>query len=115
MPKFFLNLSKKEQKNRLLRRLEKQEKNWKFSPGDLKERKLWEKYQECYEDLLNRSSTTYAPWYAIPADDKETARYIVAKTMYDTLKTYTDIQEPELDDDIKANLELYKQQLQSEE
>ena len=113
--KFFLNLSKKEQKNRLLRRLEKQEKNWKFSPGDLKERKLWEKYQECYEDLLNRSSTTYAPWYAIPADDKETARYIVAKTMYDTLKTYTDIQEPELDDDIKANLELYKQQLQSEE
>ena len=113
--KFFLNLSKNEQKNRLLRRLEKQEKNWKFSPGDLKERKLWEKYQECYEDLLNRSSTTYAPWYAIPADDKETARYIVAKTMYDTLKTYTDIQEPELDDDIKANLELYKQQLQSEE
>jgi len=113
--KFFLNLSKKEQKNRLLRRLEKQEKNWKFSPGDLKERKLWEKYQECYEDLLNRSSTNYAPWYAIPADDKETARYIVAKTMYDTLKTYTDIQEPELDDDIKANLELYKQQLQSEE
>ena len=113
--KFFLNLSKKEQKNRLLRRLEKQEKNWKFSPGDLKERKLWEKYQECYEDLLNRSSTNYAPWYVIPADDKETARYIVAKTMYDTLKTYTDIQEPELDDDIKANLELYKQQLQSEE
>ena len=113
--KFFLNLSKKEQKNRLLRRLEKQEKNWKFSPGDLKERKLWGKYQECYEDLLNRSSTNYAPWYVIPADDKETARYIVAKTMYDTLKTYTDIQEPELDDDIKANLELYKQQLQSEE
>jgi len=89
--KFFLNLSKKEQKNRLLRRLEKQEKNWKFSPGDLKERKLWDKYQECYEDAINRTSKIYAPWYTIPADDKATARYIVTKIMYDTLKQYTDI------------------------
>lgn len=112
--KFFLNLSKKEQKNRLLRRLEKQEKNWKFSPGDLKERALWNQYMDCYQDAINRTSTPTAPWYSIPADDKETARYIVAKIMYDTLKTYTDIQEPELDDDIKANLELYKKQLESE-
>ena len=112
--KFFLNLSKEEQKNRLLRRLEKQEKNWKFSPGDLKERKLWGKYQECYEDAINRTSKPHAPWYNIPADDKPTARYIVAKIMYDTLKQYTDIEEPELDDDIKANIELYKQQLNNE-
>ncbi len=112
--KFFLNLSKREQKNRLLRRLEKQEKNWKFSPGDLKERKLWDNYMDCYEDAINRTSKPHAPWYTIPADDKETARYIVAKIMYDTLKTYTDIQEPELDDEIKANLELYMQQLRSE-
>lgn len=112
--KFFLNLSKQEQKYRLLRRLEKQEKNWKFSPGDLKERKLWEKYQECYEDAINRTSKPHAPWYNIPADDKDSARYLVAKIMYDTLKGYTDIQEPELDDDIKANLDLYKQQLESE-
>jgi PPK2 family polyphosphate:nucleotide phosphotransferase len=112
--KFFLNLSKSEQKDRLLRRLEKQEKNWKFSPGDLKERKLWDKYQECYEDLLNRTSTSYAPWYAIPADDKPTARYLVGKIMYDTLSEYTDIEEPELDDDIKANLELYKKELEAE-
>ncbi|WP_298236810.1 PPK2 family polyphosphate kinase [uncultured Algibacter sp.] len=112
--KFFLNLSKEEQKNRLLRRLEKQEKNWKFSPGDLKERRLWEKYQDCYEDAINRTSKEHAPWYNIPADDKPTARYIVAKIIYDTLSTYTDIQEPELDDDIKANIELYKQQLMSE-
>lgn len=112
--KFFLNLSKKEQKNRLLRRLEKQEKNWKFSPGDLKERKLWDRYMDCYEDAINRTSKPHAPWYAIPADDKETARYMVAKIMYDTLKTYSDIQEPELDDEIKANLELYKKQLESE-
>lgn len=112
--KFFLNLSKEEQRNRLLRRLNKQEKNWKFSPGDLKERKLWDKYQACYEDAINRTSKPHAPWYNIPADDKATARYIVAKIMYDTLSKYTDIQEPELDDDIKANLELYKQQLQAE-
>lgn len=112
--KFYLNLSKREQRDRLLRRLELKEKNWKFSPGDLKERKLWEKYQECYEDALNRTSKPHAPWFTIPADDKSTARYIVAKIIYDTLKQYDDIQEPELDDDIKANLELYKKQLESE-
>ncbi len=113
--KFFLNLSKGEQKNRLLRRLNKREKNWKFSPGDLKERKLWDTYQFCYEDAINRTSKEHAPWFTIPADDKPTARYIVAKIMYDTLKEYSDIQEPELDDEIKANLELYKKQLESED
>lgn len=112
--KFFLNISKDEQKNRLLRRLDLKEKNWKFSPNDLKERKLWDKYQECYEDALNRTSKPHAPWFAIPADDKSTARYIVAKTIHDTLKQYSDIDEPELDDDIKANLEMYKKQLASE-
>lgn len=112
--KFFLNLSKKEQKERLLRRLEKQEKNWKFSPGDLKERKEWDDYQKCYEDAINRTSKPHAPWYAIPADDKESARYLVAKIMFDTLNEYKDIQEPELDDDILENLHLYKAQLESE-
>lgn len=112
--KFFLNLSKEEQKNRLLRRLDKQEKNWKFSPDDLKERKLWDAYQTCYEDAINRTSKPHAPWYLIPADDKSTARYIVAKTMYDALNKYTDIQEPELDDKVKANLELYKKELNNE-
>lgn len=112
--KFFLNLSKKEQKNRLLRRLEKQEKNWKFSPGDLKERKLWDKYQKCYEDAINGTSKQYAPWYTIPADDKPTARYIVAKIMYDKLKQYSDIKEPELEGLVKTNLELYKQELNNE-
>lgn len=112
--KFFLNLSKEEQKYRLLRRLEKQEKNWKFSPDDLKERKLWDAYQNCYEDAINRTSKPHAPWYTIPADDKDSARYLVAKIMYDTLKEYTDIQEPELDDEVKVNLELYKQVLESE-
>ncbi len=112
--KFFLNLSKEEQKNRLLRRLNKQEKNWKFSPGDLKERKLWDTYQECYQDAINKTSKPHAPWYTIPADDKPSARYIVAKIILDTLSAYKDIKEPELDDDVKANIELYKQQLNNE-
>ena len=112
--KFFLNLSKEEQKNRLLRRLDLKRKNWKFSAGDLKERKLWDNYMACYEDAINRTSTNKAPWYNIPADDKPTARLIVASILYDTLKEYTDIKEPELDEETKANLHLYREQLNNE-
>lgn len=109
--KFFLHLSKEEQRQRLLRRLEKPNKNWKFSADDLKERKLWDDYQSCYQDAINRTSKPHAPWYTIPADDKATARYIVAKILLDELRTYTDIQNPELSDDDKANLQNYKDQL----
>ncbi len=112
--KFFLNVSKDEQKNRLLRRLDKPSKNWKFSADDLDERKLWDQYQSCYEEVLNKSSKPHAPWFNIPADDKPTARYLVAKILYDTLKTYTDIKEPELPAEEKANIGLYKQELENE-
>lgn len=112
--KFFLNVSKDEQKSRLLRRLNKPSKNWKFSPDDLDERKRWDDYQTYYEDALNRTSTPHAPWYNIPADDKPTARYIVAKILYDTLKTYKDIKEPELPEAQKANINLYKTELEKE-
>ncbi|PHS09502.1 MAG: phosphate--nucleotide phosphotransferase [Kordia sp.] len=112
--KFFLNLSKSEQKNRLLRRIELKEKNWKFSPGDLKERILWDKYQVCYQDAINKTATENAPWYVIPADHKPSARYIVAKTIYDKLKEFDDIEEPELSVDIKANLAQYKKELNEE-
>jgi len=112
--KFFLHLSKDEQKNRLLRRLEKPSKNWKFSPGDLKERKLWDEYQTCYEEAINRTSKTHAPWYTIPADDKPTARYIVARILYDTLIQFKDIVEPDLDAEIKANLDTYIKALENE-
>ncbi|WP_298904160.1 PPK2 family polyphosphate kinase [uncultured Psychroserpens sp.] len=112
--KFFLHISKEEQKNRLLRRLHKKEKNWKFSPGDLKERKLWDDYQDCYQDAINRTSKPHAPWYVIPSDDKPTARYIVAKIMYDTLIQYKDIVEPELEDEFKTNLGLYIKELENE-
>lgn len=112
--KFFLNLSKEEQKNRLLRRLDRVDKQWKFSADDLKERKLWDQYKACYEEVLNRSSKPHAPWFNIPADDKPTARYIVAKILYDTLKTYKEIKEPELPESEKANIGLYKQELENE-
>lgn len=112
--KFFLHLSKDEQKNRLLRRLDKKEKNWKFSAGDLKERKLWDRYQECYQDAINKTSKPHAPWYVVPADSKPAARLMVAQTLLNSLETYTDIKEPELDQETAANIELYKQQLQNE-
>lgn len=112
--KFFLNISKEEQKYRLLRRIELEEKNWKFSGGDLKERKLWSKYMDCYEDLLNRTSTKDAPWYIIPSDDKKTSRLLVAETILETLKKYTDIEEPELDKETQANLQKYKKMLENE-
>ncbi|MDW5290523.1 PPK2 family polyphosphate kinase [Formosa sp. PL04] len=112
--KFFLNLSKDEQRDRLIRRLEKKSKNWKFSADDLKERVLWDNYQSCYEDAINRTSTTNAPWYNIPADDKPSARLIVANILYDTLKEYHDIKEPELDAETESNIEAYTAQLKSE-
>lgn len=109
--KFFLHLSKEEQRQRLLRRLEEGKHNWKFSPGDLKEREHWDEYQQYYEEAINKTSTDYAPWYVIPADDKEMARYIVAKIIWEEMQKHTDIKEPELDDKIKANIEMYKKEL----
>jgi len=112
--KFYLHLSKEEQRQRLLRRLEEGKHNWKFSPGDLKEREHWDEYQQYYEEAINKTSTEHAPWYVVPADDKEMARYIVAKIIWEEMKQYTDIKEPELDDKIKANFEEYKEQLAKE-
>ncbi|NAS11208.1 PPK2 family polyphosphate kinase [Poritiphilus flavus] len=112
--KFFLHLSKEEQRQRLLRRLRLKEKHWKFSPGDLKERKLWDKYQKCYEEAIRKTSKPHAPWYVIPADSKRAARLIVASILLQELKKYKDIKEPELEDEVKANLDLYKAALESE-
>lgn len=111
--KFFLNLSKDEQKNRLLRRLNIPEKNWKFSAGDLKERKLWDEYQNCYEDLLNRTSTNNSPWYIVPADDKPTARYIVAKTLLEEMEKYN-FEEPKLASKVLSQIDEFKEQLNKE-
>lgn len=111
--KFFLHLSKEEQRQRLLRRLEKEKHNWKFSPDDLKERLLWDDYQNCYEEILNKTSKEHAPWFIVPADNKETARYIVAKTMLDELNKY-EFHYPELDQEVKDNIKMYHNKLSSE-
>jgi PPK2 family polyphosphate:nucleotide phosphotransferase len=112
--KFYFHLSKEEQRKRLLRRLEEEDQNWKFSPGDLKERSFWDDYMKYYEETINNTSTKIAPWYIIPADDKEMARYIVAKIIWEEMQKYTDIKEPELDDKVKANFAEYKKQLEEE-
>tara|TARA_R110002126_G_scaffold277560_2_gene423537 strand:+ start:21173 stop:22027 length:855 start_codon:yes stop_codon:yes gene_type:complete len=111
--KFFLNLSKDEQKSRLLRRLNIQEKNWKFSDADLKERKLWDKYMFCYEDLLNRTSKENAPWFVIPADDKPTARLIFAKILLEELEKYNFVA-PTLSPKLLVQLDDFKAQLNKE-
>lgn len=108
--KFYLHLSKDEQKNRLLRRLKKKSKNWKFEATDLKERKMWDKYMEYYEDMLQRTSTDYAPWHVIPADDKESARVMVARVLVETLKKY-DFHYPSLNETDLENLKIYEQEL----
>jgi PPK2 family polyphosphate:nucleotide phosphotransferase len=107
--KFFLHMSKEEQRLRLLRRLEEEKHNWKFSMGDLKERELWDDYMRYYEEAINKTSTENAPWYVIPADDKEMARYIVGKIILETMQQHTEIREPEMDGEIKKDIELYKE------
>ncbi|MBQ0740194.1 polyphosphate kinase 2 family protein, partial [Aquimarina celericrescens] len=79
--KFFLHISKDEQKIRILRRLNKPSKNWKFSPEDLKDRELWDEYTKYYEQAISETSKDYAPWYIIPSDSKHHARLLVAKTI----------------------------------
>jgi PPK2 family polyphosphate:nucleotide phosphotransferase len=112
--KFFLHMSKEEQRKRLLRRLEEKKHNWKFSVGDLKERERWDDYMQYYEEAINNTSTDYAPWYVIPADDKEMCRYIVGKIIWKEIQKYTDIQIPEMDVKIQENRALYKAILEKE-
>lgn len=109
--KFYLHLSKEEQRKRLLNRLENGEDNWKFSVGDLKERALWDEYMKCYEVAINETSTKNAPWFVVPADDKEMTRVIVAKIIWEELQKLSDIDEPDLDPKVKANIEEYKELL----
>ncbi|WP_194851321.1 PPK2 family polyphosphate kinase [Nonlabens antarcticus] len=112
--KFFLNLSKKEQKNRLLRRLNLPEKNWKFSAGDLKERLLWDDYMKAYDDAIQNTCKKNAPWFVIPADDKPMARLIVANILLHHLEGLENIKFPHLDDDTAGRLEEFKAVLNNE-
>jgi len=84
--KFFLHLSKEEQRRRFLQRIDDPDKNWKFSRADLEERGYWKQYEKAYEACLGATSTRHAPWYAVPADDKHNARLIVSQVILDALK-----------------------------
>jgi PPK2 family polyphosphate:nucleotide phosphotransferase len=84
--KIYLHLSKEEQRKRFLKRIEEPDKNWKFNLTDIEERKLWDRYMKAYEACLSTTSTTTAPWYVVPADDKENARLAISRVLLDTLK-----------------------------
>lgn len=112
--KFFLHISEEEQRNRLLRRLKNPKKNWKFEPSDISERKLWQNYQNVYQEVMSKSSFDHAPWYCIPSNDKPLARLFVAQTILATMEKYTDIQNPEMSSEVKKNLAYYKKVLQQQ-
>lgn len=111
--KIFLNVSKDEQKKRLLDRINEQEKNWKFSAADLPERALFDEYMKCYETAINETSKDEAPWYVIPADNKWFARLSAIQIIIDTLEQM-DLKYPKLSEEDKAGLDDAKKQLESE-
>ncbi len=108
--KFWLNVSKQEQKNRFISRIDTQEKNWKWSSSDLKERGYWDDYMQAYEQALNATSKPWSPWYAIPADDKPFMRYSVAKIVKKTLQSL-DLKYPTLSDEEREGLSQAREQL----
>ena len=113
MLKFFLNVSKAEQKQRFLDRIDQPEKNWKFSAADVKERALWDDYMAAYEEMLNHTSTEWAPWHVIPADHKWFTRLAVAAVIVDALEKLN-LAYPELSAEQRQSLQDAKQLLESE-
>jgi PPK2 family polyphosphate:nucleotide phosphotransferase len=111
--KFFLHVSKKEQKKRFLERLEEPEKNWKFSAGDVRERACWDDYQEAYEDMIRNTATEHAPWYVVPADNKWFTRLVISTVIVDTLESL-DLEYPKVDAPKRKELEGAKRGLLKE-
>jgi PPK2 family polyphosphate:nucleotide phosphotransferase len=112
--KFYLHLSKEEQRRRFLDRIDDPDKNWKFSTADLEERKYWNQYMEVYEMCLQKTSTKEAPWYVVPADDKKNARLIVSRIVLDTLESL-DIRYPETSPERKKELHDIRKRLENPE
>ncbi|NCP65179.1 MAG: polyphosphate kinase 2 family protein [Paraglaciecola sp.] len=108
--KFFLHLSKEEQRLRFLQRIDKPNKNWKFSEADIKERQFWPQYMQAYQQAINATSSKAAPWYIIPADDKKNARLIMAQIVRASL-TSLDMHYPQSDEKRVAELQAFRQQL----
>lgn len=111
--KFFLHLSKDEQRKRFLKRIEQPEKNWKFSLADLKERACWKQYMQAYAACLSATSSKIAPWYVVPADDKQNARLIIADIIVDTLQQMK-LSYPQLSAEQQTELAAAKKMLQAE-
>lgn len=111
--KIFLNISKKEQKKRFLNRIDEQEKNWKFSLGDLSERALWDEYMNAYEKAINETSKDHAPWFIIPGDDKWFARVAAIQIIIDALEGMN-LKFPKLSAEDQKALESARKQLESE-
>jgi PPK2 family polyphosphate:nucleotide phosphotransferase len=110
--KFFLHVSKEEQKKRFLERIEEPEKNWKFSESDVKEREHWDDYMEAYEDMIRNTATKAAPWYVVPADNKWFARIVVAAAVVDALDSL-DLKYPKADDRKLKELAVAKRALRA--
>src|SRR5262249_3371781 len=108
--KFFLHVSEKEQRKRFLERLDKPEKNWKFSLGDVHERQHWKEYMRCYEDAIRETATAHAPWFGVPADHKWFTRLVVAAAVVDALESL-DLHFPEVDGRQRAELRAARQLL----
>lgn len=111
--KFFLNVSKKEQKRRFLERLEDPRKHWKFSAADIRERKRWDDYQDAYEKMIRNTASEYAPWVVVPADNKWFTRLVVVATIVDVL-TSLDLEYPKLNDTELKELAAARKQLEKE-
>ncbi len=111
--KFFLHLSKKEQKRRFMERLDTPDKNWKFSSADVKERQCWDAYQEAYEDMIRHTASQYAPWYVVPADNKWFTRLVVAAAAVDALQSMN-LKYPKVSGTEKAALAKMLAQIENE-
>ena len=111
--KIFLNISKEEQKSRLIDRIDRPEKNWKMSLADVEERKSWAEYQNAYQDMLNKTSTKSGPWYVVPGNDKKNARLIISKIILAELDELK-LKFPEVTDAFKAELQAVKEVLENE-
>jgi len=108
--KFFLHLSKDEQRKRFLERIDEPEKNWKFSVADIEERKFWKEYMQAYEECLSATSTRAAPWYIVPADDRKNARLIISQVILDTFHAL-DMAYPKSSAERQQELQLIRKQL----
>lgn len=111
--KFFLHISKEEQKNRLLERIDDKSKNWKFSAADIEERRYWDNYQKCYQQMIQSTSAKHAPWYVIPSDNKWFSRYLISEIILKTLNRLK-LEYPSLSEEQSHSLIKYKEQLLNE-